>query len=126
MEQILKRQTKTRQSKQQATKTDFFVLLCRSDLKEECIKEYKFHETRKWRFDYAIPKYKIAIEVEGGVWIGGRHTSPKGFLGDIEKYNTATVMGWKVLRTIPDELCSNATLDMIRNIIKQSKAELRG
>ena len=109
---------RTRQTKPQTPKSDFFTILCRSDLKVECIKEHKFHPIRKWRFDYAIPEHKIAIEVEGGVWTGGRHTSPKGFLGDIEKYNAATVMGWRVLRTIPDDLCSNATLNMIRETMR--------
>ena len=113
---------RTRQTKPQTQKTDLFTLLCRSDLKVECIKEHKFHPTRKWRFDYAIPEHKIAIEVEGGVWTGGRHTSPKGFLGDIEKYNAGTVMGWRILRTIPDELCTNATLQMVRDIIANDKA----
>lgn len=106
--------------KPQQPKSDFFTLLCRSDLKVECVKEHRFHPTRKWRFDYAIPAHKIAIEVEGGVWTGGRHTSPKGFLNDMEKYNTATIMGWRVLRTIPDELCSNATLNMIRETLRHS------
>lgn len=119
-DKVTARTKKLRQTKQQTPKTDFFTLLCRSDLKVECVKEHKFHPTRKWRFDYAIPAHKIAVEVEGGVWTGGRHTSPKGFLGDIEKYNTATVMGWRVLRTIPDELCTNATLDMIRQTIRYS------
>lgn len=112
------RRKKTQQKKPQPPKSDFFTLLCRSDLKEECVKEFKFHPTRKWRFDYAIPEHKIAIEVEGGVWTGGRHISPKGFLNDMEKYNTATIMGWRVLRTIPDELCSNATLNMIRETMR--------
>lgn len=111
------RQKKTQQKKPQAPKSDFFTTLCRSDLKEECVKEFKFHPTRKWRFDYAMPAHKIAIEVEGGVWTGGRHTSPKGFLNDMEKYNTATLMGWRVFRTIPDELCTNATLQLLREAI---------
>lgn len=116
-DKVTARAKKTRQTKPKAPKTDFFTLLCRSDLKVECVKEYKFHPTRKWRFDYAIPAHKIAIEVEGGVWTGGRHTSPKGFLGDMEKYNTATIMGWRLLRTTPDRLCSNETLQMVRDII---------
>lgn len=97
---------------------DFFTTLCRSDLHVECVKEFKFHPTRKWRFDYAIPQYKIALEVEGGVWSGGRHTSPKGFLNDMEKYNTATLMGWRVFRTIPDELLTNTTLSLLREAMK--------
>lgn len=111
------RRKKTQPKKPQTQKSDFFTTLCRSDLKEECVKEFKFHPIRKWRFDYAIPAHKIAIEVEGGVWTGGRHTSPKGFLGDMEKYNTATLMGWRVFRTIPDELCTNATLQLLREAI---------
>ena len=115
------RRKKTAQKKQQTPKTDFFTLLCKSDLKQECVKEFKFHPIRKWRFDYALPEHKIAVEVEGGVWTGGRHTSPKGFLGDMKKYNTATLMGWRVFRTIPDELCSNATLQLLREAILKSK-----
>lgn len=117
IDQTSAKRKKARQTKPQAPKSDFFTLLCHSDLKVECIKEHKFHPTRKWRFDYAIPEHKIAIEVEGGVWTGGRHTSPKGFLRDMEKYNTATLMGWRVLRTVPSELCTGATLDMIRSAI---------
>lgn len=116
-DKVSTRTKKTRQTKPQTPKTDFFTLLCRSDLKVECVKEHKFHPTRRWRFDYAIPTAKIAIEVEGGVWTGGRHTSPKGFLNDMEKYNTATIMGWRLLRTTPERLCSNETLQMVRDII---------
>ncbi len=96
---------------------DLFVCLCKSDLGVLCVKEHKFHPKRKWRFDYAIPDHKIALEVEGGVWTGGRHTSSSGFLKDMEKYNTATLMGWRVLRTTPDELLRTATLRMLQDAI---------
>ena len=99
-------------------KSDFFVLLCRTDLGVEVLKEYRFHPTRKWRFDYAIPSRRIAIEVEGGVWTQGRHTRPQGFLGDMEKYNTATLMGWRVFRTTPDRLISQATLRMLKSAME--------
>lgn len=107
---------KAKQAQTQSS-SDFFTTLCRSDLRVECVKEFRFHPTRRWRFDYAMPEYKIAVEVEGGVWIGGRHTSPKGFLGDMEKYNTATAMGWRILRAIPDELISAKMLKMLRGMI---------
>ncbi len=96
---------------------DLFTAICRTDLREDCVKEYRFHPVRKWRFDYALPAHKIALEVEGGVWTGGRHTSPKGFLGDMEKYNAATLMGWRVLRTTPDELISAGTIKMLKTAI---------
>ena len=60
--------------------------------------EYKFHPSRKWRFDFAFPEIMFALEIEGGVWSKGRHTRGTGFVNDINKYNEATMMGWKVLR----------------------------
>lgn len=58
------------------------------------IQEYQFHPTRKWRLDFAIPELKIAIEIEGR----GRHQTIKGVRNDLEKYNTAVEMGWKLFR----------------------------
>lgn len=95
-------------------KSDKFVALCEAELGVKAIKEYRFTPKRKWRFDYAIPQYKIALEVEGGIWTKGRHTRPKGFIGDIEKYNTATLMGWKLLRTTPQDLTSQKTIKMLK------------
>ena len=77
-------------------------------LKQEKIplpeKEYKFDSTRKWRFDFAYPKIKLAIEIEGAVWTQGRHTRGSGFIKDCEKYNQATLLGWRLLRYHADSL----------------------
>ena len=113
---------KKRQAASKQSVRDVFTVICKTDLKVECVKEFKFHPVRKWRFDYAIPEHKIALEVEGGVWTGGRHTSPKGFLGDIEKYNTATLMGWRVFRTTPEDLYKTATIKLIKTAISREFA----
>ena len=105
---------KKRQSGSTTPLRDVFTVICQTDLKLTCVKEYKFHPKRRWRFDYAIPEHKIALEVEGGVWSQGRHTRPQGFLNDIEKYNTAGLMGWRVFRTTPESLYKTATLKMIK------------
>jgi len=65
-------------------------------------KEYRFHPKRKWRFDRALPKKLIAIEIEGGIYSGGRHIRGKGFTGDCEKYNQAALLGWRVFRFTSD------------------------
>jgi very-short-patch-repair endonuclease len=67
-------------------------------------REYRFDPERRWRFDFAWPSLKIAVEIEGGVWIRGRHVRPVGYLGDLEKYNRAVVLGWRVLRYAPHQL----------------------
>ena len=74
--------------------------------------EYRFHPIRKWRFDFAYPQEKIAIECEGAVWNRGRHTRGGGFINDCEKYNEATIMGWRVLRY------SRQTIDQITDDLK--------
>lgn len=112
---------KTAQKPRKQPKTDIFTSICKSDLKIEVVKEYKFHPTRKWRYDYAVPEYKIALEVEGGVWTKGRHTRPQGFLGDIEKYNAGTLLGWRIFRVTPDELYSNKTLNLLKQAISALK-----
>lgn len=65
------------------------------------VTEYRFHPERRWRFDYAWPDKKIALEQEGGVWIRGGHTTGKGIERDIEKYNEAIRLGWYVVRATP-------------------------
>jgi very-short-patch-repair endonuclease len=67
-------------------------------------REYKFCETRKWRADFCWPACKIIVEVEGGVWTQGRHTRGSGFIKDMEKYNVATILGYRVLRVAGDHI----------------------
>ncbi|MDR3245012.1 MAG: hypothetical protein LBT50_01105 [Prevotellaceae bacterium] len=99
---------------------DLFTLICKSDIGIEVVKEFLFHPTRKWRFDYALPAHKIALEVEGGAWTNGRHTRPQGFINDIEKYNAATLLGWRVFRVTPDLLLKTQTLTLLKQAIENS------
>lgn len=62
------------------------------------VREYVFAPPRRWRYDFAWPEHRLAVEVEGGSWVGGRHVRPKAFEADCEKYAEATLLGWRVLR----------------------------
>ena len=90
---------------------DRFGLCLRALGLPEPVPEYRFAPPRRWRFDYAFPEFKLAVEIEGGAWIRGRHTRGKGFLADLEKYNAATLLGWSILRYAPDGL-DQAALDV--------------
>lgn len=83
-----------------------------------CTPEYQFCSGRKWRFDFAIIPLRIAVEVEGGTWINGRHIRPQTYLRDIEKYNNAAALGWLLLRTTPQDLYSPQLLELIRAAIR--------
>jgi very-short-patch-repair endonuclease len=89
---------------------DLLRLHCKCLLLPVPEKEFRFHPTRRWRFDYAFPKEKLAIEQEGGIWIkgrsgkGGAHSLPTNILRDMEKQNEAAILGWRVLRFTPDQV----------------------
>jgi hypothetical protein len=89
------------------------------------VREHRFHSVRRWRFDYAWPEQRVALEVEGGVWTGGRHTRGAGFVGDMEKYNAAVVAGWRVVRVVPGKLCASATVGMLESLLVPERKSLQ-
>ena len=95
-----------------------FALLWRALNGPKLEAEYKFHPDRRWRFDFAHPETRTAIEIEGGIWSGGRHTRGMGYVKDSEKYNAATLAGWRVFR-LPGQLI---TIENVQPII----ASVRG
>ena len=75
--------------------------------------EFIFHRPRKWRFDFCWPENMLAVEVEGAIWAQGRHTRGSGFTGDCQKYNQATIDGWRVLRFTAEMINSGLAIKMI-------------
>jgi very-short-patch-repair endonuclease len=61
-------------------------------------REYRFSPARRWRADYCHLPTRTLIELEGGIFSGGRHTRAAGFAGDCDKYNAAAMLGYTVLR----------------------------
>lgn len=68
------------------------------------IPEYQFNLERKWKVDFFAPEYKLAIEIEGGTFSKSRHTSPSGFRKDMEKYNSLTLHGIRLIRFLPEQV----------------------
>jgi hypothetical protein len=80
------------------------VLLCKAHGLPEPMPEFNFHPTRGWRADYCWQAQKIIVEIDGGVFTGGRHVRGQGFIEDQRKLNAATLLGYRVLRYTPDRL----------------------
>lgn len=68
------------------------------------VREYQFDATRRFRFDACYLREKVAVELDGGVHGGGRHTRGAGFEKDCEKLNLAASRGWVVLRYTAKDL----------------------
>lgn len=97
-------------------KIDLFTKLVNIEFGIDLETEHKFHPERNWRFDYAIPQHKIAIEQEGGIWMKGKgaHSRPSGILRDMEKYTQANILGWIIIRRTPQQLTEQETLNLIK------------
>jgi very-short-patch-repair endonuclease len=81
-----------------------FALLWRSMGGPALEREFRFHPMRKWRADFAHLPSRTLIEIEGGIWVRGRHTTPRGFTADAEKYLEAALGGWRVLRLVGEQI----------------------
>jgi len=87
-------------------------------LKLDPLREFRFHPTRKWRFDFAWPEKKLAVEVEGGIWTNGAHTRGKHFESDCEKYGEALLLGWTVYRTTGGLIKSGKAIHVIEQLLE--------
>jgi hypothetical protein len=80
--------------------------------------EYQFHPARKWRIDYFYSPAQVGIEIEGGTWSGGRHTSGAGYRNDCVKYNAAALMDIRVFRLTSDMLTQREGPEHLAPIIE--------
>ena len=80
-------------------------------------REYAFTEKRRWRFDFAWPARKLAVEIEGGIFSGGRHTRGSGFEKDCEKYAEAVLAGWRVLRVTTAMVTDGRALALVERAL---------
>lgn len=102
--------------KQSAPEAEF-LLHCRAHQLNPVV-EFRFHPVRKWRADFAFPAEMILIEIEGGVWVNGRHNRGAGYSADCEKYSNAALLGYRVFRFTPAMVKNGEAIQMIIQAIK--------
>lgn len=92
-----------------------FDMQCRLVGVSPPVGEHRFHPTRRWRFDWAWPAQRVALEVEGGVFIRGRHSRGAGMVKDMEKYNAASLLGWRIMRVTPKQVANGEAVQLMRD-----------
>jgi very-short-patch-repair endonuclease len=98
-----------------------FELLWRAHGGPELEKEFRFHPVRKWRADFAHLTSRTLIEIEGGIYVNGRHNRGAGFAADLEKYLEASLAGWRVVRLGPNELTA-AHIERLVSLVRGDSA----
>lgn len=75
-----------------------------------------------WRLDFAWPKHRIALEVEGGVWSRGRHVRGGGYREDVRKYNALAANGWTLFRVIGEPAVDAAVYEWLERRFREGRA----
>ena len=76
------------------------------------VREFRFHPTRKWRFDFAWPEQQLAVEIDGF----GHHKLSR-YTGDVEKFNQATLSGWRVLHVTKPMLDNLDGIELVKRAL---------
>lgn len=85
--------------------------------------EFKFHPSRRWRFDCAWVPERLALEIQGGLFVRGRHASGLGITRDMEKFNEAQICGWSLLLVSPDQIVSGQAVKWVRMMLPVAKVK---
>jgi hypothetical protein len=95
-----------------------FSVQCKALKLPEPVAELRFAPPRKWRFDYAWPEQKLALEVQGGLFSNGRHVRGAALLREYEKLNAAAVRGWRVMFTTPQDMANGNAVLLVEQGLK--------
>lgn len=72
---------------------------------------------RGFEVDFALPDRKIGVEIEGGIWHRGGHSTGAGISRDIDKHNLALFTGWRILRIAPQQVKNGEGITMAAGLI---------
>ncbi len=87
---------------------------------EAPVPEHRVCPERRFRFDWAWPSRKLALEVDGAVWVNGRHSRGTGIQTDCEKFSLAAIHGWRVMRVTTDMVRSGKALALVERALKEA------
>ena len=82
------------------------------------VTQHRFVPGRQYRFDRCWLDRRVAVEVQGGIWSGGRHARGSGIAAECVKLSIAAALGWRVLPVTRDMIESGQAVDLIRQALE--------
>ena len=97
---------------------DLFELQLKNFQIKGFIREYKFLSDRRFKFDFAQLKHKIAVEIQGKIWHLGGHNSGWGMIRDSEKLALANLNGWTTFFITEPQVKSEEGIQWIQKYLE--------
>lgn len=72
---------------------------------------------RQWKFDFAWPEYRVAVEIQGGMFVAGRHNRGGALAVESEKMRAACKQNWLVLPITTKEITKARLPDMVAEVL---------
>ena len=72
---------------------------------------------RRWRADIAYPEQMVAVEIDGGMYTGGRHGGGPQVDKDLEKHAAYAALGWRVVRVTPSLIRKGIAIRWLRAVL---------
>lgn len=90
------------------------------------VRQYRFaaHLGRRYASDFAWPEYRLLVEIEGGTFVRGRHTTGAGFHGDCLKYNLAVRLGYQVIRGDTSMVRDGTLLETVAAVVGAARTRI--
>jgi len=94
---------------------------------KDFLRNVKFIPGRKFEADFFFPSLRLAIEVDGGLWMSrGGHTSGGGAKRDRERDILAYLSGITTLRVATDHVKSGEAITWMKEAIPLREKEIHG
>lgn len=101
---------------------DTLVFQCKAVGLPEPDREFRFARPRMWRADLVFGlghlSSPLIVEIQGGVFVAGRHARGVGIEKDYEKAAAALMMGYRVLNVTPRHIQQGKAVLWIEALLK--------
>jgi len=82
------------------------------------VRQYRAIKGRKFAWDFAFPDERLLVEINGGTYTVGAHSTGKGIARDYEKSNLAQLQGWRCLSFDGKAVRSGEAVEVIRQALE--------
>ena len=86
-------------------------------------REFVAIKGRRYRWDFAWIKHNLLLEIQGGVFIKGAHSTGLGIERDCEKMCLAAINGWQTMSFTTRQVKSGWAIEMLKAFFESVSSE---